>query len=279
MGNNRDKVNTRALEYRLQQAFLSSEYAGSAAPQFLYNENGETLMKRWYEELYEDFETYNKESYTQSTKAEVDFVEQEIGHDHSKRILDVGCGNGRHTLELARRDYMVVGIDLSESMLARGHQIAKAENLNVDLIQCDARELKFQEEFDTVIMLCEGAFSLMEEDQMDRLILANVFRALRLNGKLILTVPNAVFMLTQQSDASFDPVTFREVFKLEKTRPDGRKKMLDCTQRYYTCPELNWLLRQVGFKSVAFFACTKAGYNRDAKPDKKQFELGAIATK
>jgi len=236
-------------------------------------------MKRWYEELFEDFETYNKESYTQSTKVEVDFVEQEIGHDQSKRILDVGCGSGRHALELARRGYAVVGIDLSESMLAQGRKIAKAENLNVDLIQCDARELKYQGEFDAVIMLCEGAFSLMEEDEMDRLILANIFRALRNNGKLILTAPNAVHMLTQQLDASFDPVTFRETFKLEKTRPDGSKKILDCTQRYYTCPELNWLLRQVGFKSVGFFACTKSGYDRDVKPSKKQFELGAIATK
>ena len=74
-------------------------------------------MNRWYEELYKDFETYNEEPYTQSTRVEVDFVEQVIGHDHSKRILDVGCGNGRHTLELARRGYEVVGTDLSKSML------------------------------------------------------------------------------------------------------------------------------------------------------------------
>jgi len=236
-------------------------------------------MKQWYEELYEDFAAYDKEPYTQGTKGEVDFIEGEIGHDQSKRILDVGCGNGRHTLELARRGYAVVGIDLSESMLAQGRQIAKFENLNVDLIQRDARKLKYQEEFDAAIMLCEGAFSLMEEDQMDRLILANTFRALRADGKLILTAPNAVFMVTQQSDVSFDPVTFRETFKLEKIVPDGRKVMLDCTQRYYTCPELTWLLRQVGFKTVEFFACTKAGYNRDSKPDKKHFEVGAIATK
>ena len=236
-------------------------------------------MKRWYEELYEDFADYDKESYTQSTRSEVDFVEGEIGRDHSQRILDVGCGSGRHALELTRRGYAVVGIDLSESMLAQGRKIAKFESLTVDLIQRDARKLNYQEEFDTVIMLCEGAFSLMEEDEMDRLILANAFRALRTNGKLILTAPNAAFMLTHQSDASFDPITFRETFKLEKTKPNGSMKMLDCTQRYYTCPELNWLLQQVGFNTVKFFACTKAGYNRDAKPDKKHFELGAIAIK
>ena len=146
-------------------------------------------MKRWYEELYENFAAYDEEPYTQSTRGEVDFVEDEIDHDHSQRILDVGCGSGRHTLELSRRGYAVVGVDLSESMLAQGRKIAKFENLTVDLIQRDARKLKYYEEFDAVIMLCEGAFSLMEEDQMDILILTNTFRALRANGKLILTVP------------------------------------------------------------------------------------------
>jgi len=237
------------------------------------------MTRQWYEELYEDFDAYSDEPYTKNTQAEVDFVEQEIGYDRSKRILDVGCGNARHVLELARRGYHVVGIDLSESMLAQGRRTAKNENLNVKLIQCDARELESQDEFGVAIMLCEGAFSLMEEDEMDEAILANVSRALNSDGKLILTAPNASFILTQKSGDSFDEVTFRERFKLDKTKPDGSKKTLDCTQRYYTCPELKRMLKEAGFQSVEFFACTKAGYNRKLKPNKNHFELGAIAAK
>ncbi|MDO9545825.1 MAG: class I SAM-dependent methyltransferase [Pelolinea sp.] len=236
-------------------------------------------MKQWYEELYEDYQAFDNEPHTQSTISEVDFIEQVIDHDQSRRILDVGCGSGRHSLELSRRGYAVVGVDLSESMLARGRKIAKAENLKVEFFQRDARRLKIHEGFDVIIMLCEGAFSLMEEDEMDISILENAFLALHPKGKLILTAPNAVFKLTQPLDGSFDPVTFREIFKMEKKISDGRNKMLDCTQRYYTCPELNWLLKQVRFKSVDFFACTKSGYNLDTKPDKKHFELGAIAIK
>ena len=163
-------------------------------------------------------------------------------------------------------------------MLAQGRRLAKAENLQVALIQGDARELTFQEAFDVAIMLCEGAFSLMEEDAMDRLILANLFRALRPHGKLILTAPNALFMLAQSSEA-FDTLTFRETFQLDKTLPDGSKKSLDCTQRYYTWPELNWLLKQVGFQRVQFFACAEAGYDGKMKPSQEHFEFGAIATK
>jgi SAM-dependent methyltransferase len=236
-------------------------------------------MKQWYEELYEDYQAFENESLAQSTASEVDFIEQVIGHDQSRRILDVGCGSGRHSLELSRRGYVVVGMDLSDSMLERGRKIAKSENLKVDFVQRDARRLKIHERFDVALMLYEAAFSLMEEDEMDLSILENAFLALHPKGKLILTAPNAVFKLTQPLDGSFDPVTFRETFKMEKKISDGRNKMLDCSQRYYTCPELNWLLKRVGFKSVEFFACTKAGYNLDTKPDKKHFELGAIAIK
>jgi SAM-dependent methyltransferase len=201
----------------------------------------------WYVELYENFADYDQEPYTQGTQGEVDFIEQEIGHDRSKTILDVGCGTGRHALELGRRGYQVVGLDLSESLLAQGREVAQAENLDVTFIAGDARALDFEAQFDVALSICEGAFSLMETDEMDLSILENVARALQCpepaegkpGGKFILTTPNAAFMLTHDPGAgAFDPVTFREAFSLEATGVDGGKKSLDCTQRYYTCPEL-----------------------------------------
>lgn len=128
-------------------------------------------------------------------------------------------------------------------------------------------------------MLCEGAFSLMEEDAMDELILNNGFQALKPGGKLIMTLPNAALMLSQEPSDSFNTLTCRESFTIDKILPDGSKRTLECTQRYYTCPELGWILKHVGFKSVAFFACTDNGYNPHEKPNKFHFEFGAIAEK
>jgi SAM-dependent methyltransferase len=244
------------------------------------------MPKPWYIELYENFPDYDREPYTQGTKGEVDFIEQEIGHDRSKTILDVGCGTGRHALELARRGYRVVGLDLSEALLERGRQVAHAENLDVTFIAGDARALGFEAQFDVALSICEGAFSLMETDEMDLLILENVARALRgpepaegkPGGKFILTAPNAAFMLTHDSgEGAFDPVTFREIFTLEATGADGSKKTLHCTQRYYTCPELKWLLKQAGFRAVEFFGVTEAGFDRQVKPSEDHFEIGVIA--
>ncbi len=249
-------------------------------------EKEQATPKPWYVELYRRFPGYDQEPYAQGTQGEVDFIEQEIGHDKSKTILDVGCGTGRYVLELARREYKVVGVDLSESLLEQGRKKARAENLDVTFIAGDARALDFKAQFDVALSICEGAFSLMETDEMDLLILKNMARALKKpapddgksGGKLILTVPNAAFMLAQASEeGAFDPVTFRETFTLEKTGADGSKKTLHCTQRYYTCPELKWLLNQAGFRIVEFFGVTEAGFDRQIKPSKDHFEIGVIA--
>jgi len=89
-------------------------------------------MKQWYEELFENYaKTYERENFTTGTSAEVDFIEKEMHHRKNARILDVGCGTGRHAIELAKRGYSVVGIDLSESMLAHARKKAEAEKVSV----------------------------------------------------------------------------------------------------------------------------------------------------
>ena len=71
-------------------------------------------MKQWYEKLYENSgEKYDREPFVQGTQGECDFIERELGFDKSLKIIDVGCGTGRHAIELTKRGYSVVGIDLS----------------------------------------------------------------------------------------------------------------------------------------------------------------------
>lgn len=237
-------------------------------------------MPQWYEALYDHFPDYDEEPYVQNTMDEVDFVERQIDNNGSKRILDVGCGTGRHSLELARRGYDVVGVDLSAHMVAQGRAIARAEGLDVTLTVGDARALPYESCFDVVLMLCEGGFSLMETDEMDRLILQNVGRALRPGGKLIMTAPHAAFLIAHEpEEGDLDLVTFRETFEIETTDEEGRTETWQASQRYYTCPELNWLLTDAGFEAVAFFAVTNTGYTRNQVPSRDHFELGAVATK
>lgn len=117
-------------------------------------------MKQRYESLFENYgKKYDEEPYAQGALGECDFIEKEIASNKKSKILDIGCGTGRHAIELTKRGYKVVGVDLSDSQLKRARQKAKEQNLTIDFQKQDARQLPFKNEFDLAIMLCEGGFS------------------------------------------------------------------------------------------------------------------------
>lgn len=237
------------------------------------------MSGRWYEELYERFDDYDDEPYTQNTLSEIDFLEDVLGGRRDERVLDVGCGTGRHSLELAGRGYEVVGVDLSPDMIHQAVAKATAEGLSPEFSVGDARELAFDSEFDVALILCEGGFSLVETDEMDRLIVAGASRALRDRGLLMLTAPNADHMLADDpKDGSFDRETLRETFELTKVDPDGAARVLTCNQRYYRKAEIRALFEEAGLGNVEFFRVTTSGFAR-GEPTAYDFELGAVARK
>jgi len=252
-------------------------------------------MKQWYQELFENYaRTYDKEIYTQGTSQEVDFIEAEIRHNKTLRILDVGCGTGRHAIELAKRGYAVTGIDLSECQLERAREKAGQENVAVTFIQADARKLAFKNEFDVCIMLCEGAFPLMETDEMNFEILENVARALKAGGKFIFTTLNALFPLyhstaefvnanaaegAKANQQHFDLLTFRDRSVFEVTDDDGKQKTLNCNERYYAPSEITWLLKTLNFTIIDIFGCDTGHFNRQRPLTGDNFEMLVIAEK
>ncbi|MHC4097575.1 MAG: class I SAM-dependent methyltransferase, partial [Planctomycetota bacterium] len=106
-------------------------------------------MKQWYEELFENFsQNYDAEEYTKGTVGECDFIEKEIDYNKTTKILDIGCGTGRHSIELSQRGYSIIGIDLSESQLQRAKEKAYAQSLKIDFQKHDARNPHFSNAFD-----------------------------------------------------------------------------------------------------------------------------------
>ncbi len=251
-------------------------------------------MTQWYETLFTNYaKTYDQEAFTQGTVQEVDFIEQEIGDNTSKRILDIGCGTGRHAIELAKRGYQVTGIDLSESQLKRAQEKAKENQVNVDFQQADARQLDFRNEFDLVIILCEGGFSLMETDEMNFAILKNATQALKNDGKLILTTLNALFPLYhsvkdfmdnnlnegQNENNTFDLMTFRDHSTFEIVDDYGNQKTLNCNERYYAPSEITWLIKTLGYTKCDIYGCETGNFKRDKALTTEDFEILVIAEK
>lgn len=252
--------------------------------------------RQWYEELFLNYaERYEKECFAAGTDGECCFIEKEIEFDRSIKILDIGCGTGRHSVEMAKRGYKVTGVDLSESMLKKARIKAAAAGVNVEFARRDARKLDFDAGFGLVIMMCEGAFPLMETDEMNYEILKGASRALKQGGKFIFTTLNGLFPIFNSvekfcsaasqgqgaayRDNTFDLMTFRDHNTTEFTDDSGNKKSLRCSERYYVPPEITWLLKSIGFVKVEIFGAKLGAFSRADALTKDDFEMLVIAEK
>ena len=252
------------------------------------------MMKQWYESLFENYgRKYDKECYVQGTLGECDFIEQEINRDKSLKIIDIGCGTGRHSIELTKRGYHVTGIDLSDSQLAWAREKAKQLCLKIDFQKHDARNLPFKSEFDLAIMLCEGGFSLMETDEMNFEILRNATKSLKNNGKFIFTTLNGLFPLfhsvnefyksaqkegqSQCKECTFDLMTFRDHNTAVFEDDAGNKKELKCNERYYVPSEITWLLKTLGYKKIDIMGAKLGAFSKKDKLTTEDFEMLVVA--
>ena len=249
-------------------------------------------MKQWYEELFENYSRkYDEELFVKGTQGECDFIEEEIGHDKSIQILDIGCGTGRHAIELSERGYSVKGIDLSQAQINRAIEKSKEKGLSVEFSVADARSLEFEAEFDLVIMICEGGFSLMETDEMNYQILKNAAKALRPNGKFIFTALNGLFPLFhsvkefinsgaekgQTAENTFDLMTFRDHSTYETEDDSGNSLSLKCNERYYVPSEITWLVKSLGFAKVDIYGAKLGQFSRSDVLTTEDYEMLVIA--
>jgi 2-polyprenyl-3-methyl-5-hydroxy-6-metoxy-1,4-benzoquinol methylase len=250
--------------------------------------------KNWYETLFTHYgKQYDNEPFTKGTVGECDFIEQELGFDKSKQILDVGCGTGRHAIELTKRGYTVTGIDLSETLLIRAREKAAEQGLNIEFLCHDARDLPFENRFDVAIMMCEGGFPLMETDEMNFQILQNVTKALKPGAKFIFTTLNGLFPIyhsindfhadgedeggASYHSETFDLMTFRDHNTTTFTDDSGADHQLECNERYYIPSEITWLLKTLGFNTIDIFGAKLGAFSRNDALTTKDFEMLVIA--
>ena len=229
---------------------------------------------------------YLQNGFTNNTLAEVDFLIEVLQLAPGSAVLDIGCGVGRHTLELARRGYRMTGLDISNGMLAEGQKVAQAEGLAVEWIQADASRFTPERQFDGVYTMCEGAFSLLSstDDPIDHdlAILRNMHAALKPGRRVLVCCLNGMRYLrhyTPQDVASgkFDPLTMAECYDMEYDTPGG-KRSVPVRERGYVPTELRLTLRVAGFEVDSVWGGT-AGMPFYRSPEMDEIELMALAHK
>ena len=158
--------------------------------------------EHWFEELADHLGgAYLRYSFTKGTEQEVAFLVEALGLEPGMRVLDVGCGPGRHAHALARRGLEVVGVDISQRFV----DLATADAPpGATFLRADARTLAFDAAFDAALSLCQGAFGLTGGPGApldgDGAVLAGMARALRPGGRLAVSAFSAYFQLRYHED-------------------------------------------------------------------------------
>lgn len=211
---------------------------------------------------------YNDNVFTRNTVNEVDFLLTELHLPPGGSVLDVGCGTGRHAIELAKRGYAVTGLDLSSEMLSRAADAAKAEDVRVEWVRANATQFSFPEPFDGAVCLCEGAFGLLGQgdDPIDQplSILCNVSRSLKPQARTVFTVLNAAAMLRryQNEDVAagrFDPLTLVESSEFP---PQEGMPAMAVRERAFVPTELTLLFRLAGLSVLNMWGGTAGNWGR-----------------
>jgi SAM-dependent methyltransferase len=204
---------------------------------------------------------YLRYSFTKGTVQEVDHIVGALGLQAGQRVLDVGCGPGRHAHELARRGIQVHGVDISRTFVDLATANAPQ---GATFARLDARRLPFDAEFDAAICLCQGAFGVMTEAGDDDAVLAGIARALRPAGRAALSAFNAYFAVRYHEAATFDAASGVSHERTEIRDADGRVEEVDLWTGCYTPRELRLLCARAGLAVDSISSVEPGGYGTAA---------------
>ena len=236
------------------------------------------MAEHWFEPMASHMgRAYLRYSFTKGTMQEVDFLMRHLDLRPGQRVLDVGCGPGRHAHELARRGVLVHGIDISQEFIDIATQDA-VEGSTFERL--DARLLGTAEHlrgFDAVICLCQGAFGLMTAQGDDEIVVQGMADCLSVGGQIAVSAFNAYFAVKYHVDANFDAASGVSHEVTEIRNSVGEVRSADLWTGCYTPRELRLLLTKSGLTVSSIFSVEPGSYE-EASPttESPEFLVKAI---
>lgn len=228
------------------------------------------MASDWYRKIW-TLDIQNQ-SWVEDTKRQVTFLIDELKLQGGEKILDLACGFGRHSLELARRGFAVTGVDITPAYIQYAKEQAESEGLDARFLCADIREVGFKSEFDLVLNMADGAVGYLENDAENRKIFAVVSKALKPGGRHFMDIMNGSYaekhFPCKLWDAGEKGLTLSNFEWDDKTRTliygqldfeyGKALKKPEMTQgnpiRLYTLTEIAEIMSSVGMKVINSYA-------------------------
>jgi SAM-dependent methyltransferase len=206
-------------------------------------------------------DTGRVQAFTTGTEQEVEFLVDALALQSGMRVLDAGCGPGRHSLALARRGFEVVGVDLSPDFIALAREGASAGQLSATFEIGDVRDLAYDNEFDAVICLCQGGFGLLGGEDDEAVIKRFAAAAKPGTGRIAVSAFSSFFVVKyQEPHDTFDPATGVNHELATLYDEAGKGQQFDLWTTCFTPRELRLIAERAGLVVDAIYGVTPGAY-------------------
>ncbi len=214
------------------------------------------------------------------TQAEVDVFEKTLGVDKDVAMLDLCCGQGRHVMEFSRRGYAgAQGFDRSHYLISRARAQAKKEGLSATFKEGDARKLPYKKNQFDVVTILGNSFGYFESAEDDQLVLGEIFRILKPNGKLLIDVTDGDHMRATFEARSWEWIDKTYFVCRERSISSDNQRLVSrevithvkkgvvadqfYAERLYSSEQLKGLLEDNGFEGVDICETLDTSSTRD----------------
>jgi SAM-dependent methyltransferase len=239
----------------------------------------EVHMTEWHEqdELWETLPMFGPER-IEAAPQEVRQIIALLGIKPGAAVLDLCCGIGRHSLELARGGYSVTGVDRTAAYLQTARQAAAVQGLAVEWVEADARRFVRPNAFDHAINMYTS-FGYFEDPDEDLRMAGNILRSLKPGGSLMMDLMGKERLARIFSPRSWEQLPDGSLFLQERAIvddwtwienrwiliKDGKRHEFVLGHRLYDGAGLRALFLEAGFASVALYGTMDgAPYDNDA---------------
>ncbi len=217
------------------------------------------MKSEWFKDWFNTEEYLNVYQHRNESDAEehVKLILENINLSSGAKILDMACGAGRHAIILARKNFNITAVDLSESLLAIAKKNADDENLKLNFVHSDIRNFKSDDKFNLVLNLFTS-FGYFESDEENFSVLRKAYDLLVDDGYFVLDFFNSYFLeqnLVESSEENLGEVKIHQFRKIKENRvtkkivitKNGGLSQFEESVRMFTKDELVNAIQIIGF--------------------------------